>query len=133
MRVQTFVIHQQAMGKPRSNRYTRNAAIEKYHIWAEKLRYEMKEQGIRLCDLGEVIQIDWYAKIQMPKSWTKKKKLELDGEIHRQKPDRDNIDKAILDSMYYKADSDDCVVGCGYLEKKWTTGEPSIEVVVHFL
>jgi len=131
MRVKTFYIHRQAMGKPRSNRFTRNAAIEKYHIFADQVRAEMKIQGVKLCELEDVIQIDWYAKIQMPKSWSKKKKLEMDGQLHRQKPDRDNIDKAIMDSMFYKAESDDCIIACGYIEKKWTKEAPTTEVVLH--
>ena len=132
MRTKTFIIHRQAMGKPRSNRFTRNAAIDKYHIFADFVRLEMKRQDVKLWELDDVIRLDWYAKIQMPKSWSKKRKLEMDGKIHRKKPDRDNIDKAIIDAMFYKADADDCLIGCGYIEKKWTIGEPSIEVVLHF-
>ena len=38
--------------------------------------------------------------IKMPKSWSKKKKLEMDGEPHRQTPDVDNLGKALLDSVF---------------------------------
>ena len=37
---------------------------------------------------------------QMPKSYSKKKKDELRGRPHQQKPDRDNIDKAYLDMLF---------------------------------
>lgn len=36
----------------------------------------------------------------MPKSWSKKRKAEMNGELHTQKPDVDNMTKAVLDSLY---------------------------------
>jgi len=41
-----------------------------------------------------VIDVSWDAYLPMPKSWSKKKKSAMAGRPHRQKPDRDNIDKA---------------------------------------
>jgi Holliday junction resolvase RusA-like endonuclease len=35
----------------------------------------------------------------MPKSWSNKKKKEMDGQPHRVKPDLDNIVKAFKDSL----------------------------------
>ena len=35
----------------------------------------------------------------MPKSWSKKKRAEMLGQPHRQKPDVDNLTKAILDAV----------------------------------
>lgn len=36
----------------------------------------------------------------MPKSWSKKKKSEMNGRPHQQKPDVDNLTKALLDAVY---------------------------------
>ncbi|MBL4759389.1 MAG: RusA family crossover junction endodeoxyribonuclease [Mariprofundaceae bacterium] len=36
----------------------------------------------------------------MPKSWSKKKRLDMFGEPHMQRPDLDNYCKAILDAIY---------------------------------
>lgn len=36
----------------------------------------------------------------MPKSWTKAQRQALEGMPHEQKPDRDNLEKALLDSVY---------------------------------
>lgn len=47
--------------------------------------------------------------IPMPMSWTKKKKIEMEGKPCRSKPDRDNLDKALCDAIY--AD-DACVWDC---------------------
>lgn len=35
----------------------------------------------------------------MPKSWSEKKRLELDGKPHQQKPDIDNLQKSIQDAL----------------------------------
>ena len=38
--------------------------------------------------------------LPMPKSWSKKKKLKMDGRPHTQTPDKDNLEKALLDAIY---------------------------------
>jgi len=38
--------------------------------------------------------------IPMPKSWSKKKRAEMNGQPHKQKPDRSNLDKALEDALY---------------------------------
>jgi Holliday junction resolvase RusA-like endonuclease len=37
--------------------------------------------------------------LPMPKSWSKKKRLEMDGQPHQQKPDLDNLIKAFKDAL----------------------------------
>lgn len=60
----------------------------------------------------------------MAKSWSKKKKAEMDGEYCRQKPDLDNLCKAILDAAY----KEDSIVADIRLTKVWGyTG--SIEIL----
>lgn len=54
-------------------------------------------------------------KIQMPKSWSKKKKAVMEGQPHQQVPDLDNLLKALLDSVY----SNDSVVWQISAEKRW--------------
>ncbi len=38
--------------------------------------------------------------LPMPKSWSKQKKKNMDGEPHRSKPDIDNLIKALLDAIF---------------------------------
>jgi Holliday junction resolvase RusA-like endonuclease len=38
--------------------------------------------------------------IPMPDSWSKKKKMEMEDKPHQQKPDLDNLIKAVLDAIY---------------------------------
>ncbi len=42
--------------------------------------------------------------LPMPDGWSKKKKLEMDGEPHQQVPDSDNLLKALQDAIF-KTDS----------------------------
>lgn len=55
---------------------------------------------------------------EMPKSWSKAKKLKHDGQPHTQKPDVDNIAKAILDGLS-EVWPDDAVVWELIARKVW--------------
>jgi Holliday junction resolvase RusA-like endonuclease len=59
----------------------------------------------------------------MPKSWSKAKKDEMRGGPHQQTPDKDNLEKAILDSLY----ENDSHVWDGWVTKLWAD-EGAIEV-----
>ena len=52
----------------------------------------------------------------MPKSWSKKKKIEFNGKPHQQRPDLDNYLKAWKDSVY----EEDAVVWRVKASKLWT-------------
>lgn len=64
-------------------------------------------------------------KIPMPKSWSKRKKEIWDGKPHMNKPDLDNLIKALLDSVY--RDSDDKHIWSFNAQKFWAY-EGAIEV-----
>ena len=38
--------------------------------------------------------------IPMPKSWSKKKRREMTGKPHKSKPDKDNLEKALVDAVF---------------------------------
>lgn len=44
--------------------------------------------------------------LPMPKSWSKKKRADMDRKPHQQKPDVDNLTKALLDAVF----DEDCRV-----------------------
>ena len=56
--------------------------------------------------------------VPMPKSWSKKKKIEFNGKPHQQRPDLDNYLKAWKDSVY----EEDAVVWRVKASKLWTDG-----------
>lgn len=101
-------------GKPRMTRrdqWKARPCVIEYREYCDRLREHV---GTVECS-GHV---SWKAVFPLPKSWSKKKKREHAGEIHQQKPDRDNIDKGILDALF----QDDSIVAVGLLEKYWDDG-----------
>ena len=111
------------MGKPRmtqQDKWKKRPPVVRYHAFSDEVRMQTAH-----IDFGDPIEVSWKAYLPMPKSWTAKKKAELTGQRHRQKPDRDNIDKAILDSLF----KEDCRVSGGRLDKYWDDGDgPRIEL-----
>lgn len=53
--------------------------------------------------------------LPMPKSWSAKRRLELHGQPHQQKPDRDNLEKALLDACF----GEDSHIWDGRTTKLW--------------
>lgn len=75
------------------------------------------------------LMLDWVAHIPVPKSWSKKKKAEHIGKPHQAKPDRDNIDKGVLDALF----KEDSGIAGGTIIKKWCPeGEGRIEITCHY-
>ena len=58
--------------------------------------------------------------IPMPKTWKKWQREVMNGKLHRQKPDIDNLLKAVLDSLL----AEDKHIGhLGEISKRWTDSE----------
>lgn len=53
--------------------------------------------------------------LEMPRSWSAKKRAELEGQPHQSKPDRDNLEKAYLDAVL----GEDSHVWDGRTTKLW--------------
>ena len=70
----------------------------------------------------ESFDIEFY--IQMPKSWSKKKKKLHNGNPHKQRPDLDNYIKAWCDSVF----EEDSVVWRFKASKRWTDKPGHIKV-----
>lgn len=64
--------------------------------------------------------------IPMPKSWSKKKQDAMAGMPHQQRPDKDNLEKALLDAIF----GEDCRVWDGRVTKVWGyTGKIMIDTI----
>lgn len=98
------------MGKPRMTR------ADKWKKRPEVMRYwafcdEVRLRGVAIPESGyHVIFV-----LPMPQSWSKKKRAEYAGKPHQQKPDRDNLEKALLDAIF----DDDCRIWDGRVSKIW--------------
>jgi len=57
---------------------------------------EVRRLGIEIPESGATVIFG----MPMPKSWSKKKKAVFLGKAHQQKPDIDNLLKAILDAIF---------------------------------
>ena len=73
------------------------------------------EQGFR-PGVMEIRELSLAAFFKMPKSWSKKKRLEMAGTQHRSKPDLSNIFKAVEDAL---TDKDETIATYMLGTKMW--------------
>lgn len=81
--------------KPRMtqrDKWARRPCVLRYFAFKDKVR----AAEARIADSGSVITFV----VPMPKSWSKKKRAAMDGTPHQQKPDIDNLTKALLDAIF---------------------------------
>lgn len=120
-----IVCHLTPIGKPRMTRRDK---------WAKRpcvLRYREFADNLRACfdgvDLAGVHALSWTAYFPLPASWSRKRRSALAGQGHQSKPDRDNVDKAILDALF----DEDSGISHGTLTKLWDDGAgPRIEIEI---
>lgn len=104
------------MGKPRMtqrDRWQKRAVVVRYRAYADAVRYACGPLSTE--EETGIFAINVVAYIAMPASWSAKKQLQLEGTLHRQKPDYDNISKAVGDAML----GDDAGIGAGTCVKLW--------------
>jgi len=102
----SFVVAANPMGKPRqthSDIWKKRPVVIRYRKYCDQIR----AASGKLPD--NVYSIIVFAYIPMPESWPKKKRAEMNGQFHRQKPDVDNICKGILDALFK---DDSAIAGC---------------------
>lgn len=121
---QNFTIWVTPMGKPRMTRrdkWAKRPCVQRY--WAYKEALKAGCVGVHPRPLS----VSWRVWFPLPKSWNKFKKATLAGKLHRYKPDRDNIDKGILDALW----KDDSGIADGGMSKFWDDGNGArIELTV---
>lgn len=91
-----MIIEIEPMGAVRQSRkdaWDPRPAVVRYRAFRDELRLKMP--GYQLPD--ELPFITFH--ISMPKSWSKKKTLQMWGEPHQSKPDLDNLIKAFKDAL----------------------------------
>jgi len=80
----------------RSDKWKQRPCVIAYRDFKDKLREECKR--INLTELKPELELLRF-EIPMPSSWSKKKKLEMEGKPHQQSPDLDNLCKGFWDAM----------------------------------
>lgn len=76
----------------RSDKWNKRKCVVQYRDYCDQVR----AAGIIIPESGSTITF----MIPMPESWTAKKKKEMLGAPHQTKPDKDNLEKALLDACY---------------------------------
>jgi Holliday junction resolvase RusA-like endonuclease len=76
------------------------------------------------------VRLSMIASFALPVSWSKRKRAAMLGRPHTQKPDADNLAKAVKDGLNRIAWSDDCQVCDLYVRKVWAeTAGTLVEVL----
>ena len=78
------------------------------------------------------LQVEIVFAMQMPKSFSKKKRAAATEGLlpHTVKPDLDNLTKAVLDGLNKIAWNDDAQIIALHVMKKYSAGDPYIEVYI---
>ncbi len=100
----------------RSDKWNKRPCVVNYRAFADECRLKK----VHIPESGA--HITFY--IPMPKSWSKKKAQEMDGKPHQQTPDKDNLEKALMDAVLKQ----DCMVWDSRVSKRWAR-EGYIEIV----
>jgi Holliday junction resolvase RusA-like endonuclease len=99
--------------KPRmtvSDKWAKRSATSRYWIFKDKLVLLANTKHFKL---PEKYRAEFF--IKMPDSWNLKKKLKYAGAPHKQRPDLDNLVKAIQDCLL----AEDCKVWYTEASKIW--------------
>lgn len=119
-----FTVFVVPMGAPRMtkrDKWKRRPIVIRYRKFKDAIR---AAAGI-IPPPEIILSLSWTAFFSPPASWSVKKRIAALGQLHRSKPDRDNIDKGILDALFEQ----DSGIASGQIEKRW--GEPSrLEVTI---
>lgn len=81
--------------------------VQRYRAFRDEVRI----RGVKIPECGYHLIF----MLPMPKSWPKMKRRMLDGQPHQAKPDKDNLEKALLDAVY----EEDSHVWDGRVSKIW--------------
>lgn len=84
--------------------------VHNYHLWQNRIRMQAEKMNF---NIGKSLEAVFF--IPMPESWSKSKKEKLLGMPCEEKPDTDNIIKAICDT-FSKEDKSMWWIKC---EKRW--------------
>ncbi|MDU1091911.1 MAG: RusA family crossover junction endodeoxyribonuclease [Leclercia adecarboxylata] len=98
------------MGKPRMTRadkWKKRPEVLRYRAFCDHVRL----LGVELPEAGAHVTFV----LPMPKSWSNKKHQQFNGQAHQDKPDFDNMLKALMDAIY----ADDAHIWDARVTKLW--------------
>ena len=96
----------------RSDKWKERPAVVRYRQFADTLRAWASDNGFEPPEAG--LSMTFF--LPMPPSWSKKKRAAMEGKPHQQKPDKDNLEKAVWDAFF---GDDSRVWQTRTVEKRW--------------
>lgn len=124
----SFIVPGNPIGKPRMtsrDKWCQRPCVLRYRELADRARECAGLAG--KVTLRRPMRLSFTAYFEMPKSWSKRKRAEHEGQPHLQKADSDNILKAIMDALF----ENDQFVYAGSFEKYWEDEQgPRVEIVI---
>lgn len=125
----TFKIEPVPASRPRVTQYGAY-----YNETYENFRKEMEILLMGKVTLyTESLRLDVTFYKRIPKSYSKKKRDEMDGTYISVVPDLDNLEKAVYDSMNAVVWKDDCQIVQHTTRKVWVKDDPCIVVIIERL
>lgn len=103
------------VGKPRQtqkDKWAKRPCVLRYRAFADEIRRQSTRLGFQFPRRG--VRLKFH--LPMPASWSAKKKAAMLGQAHEQKPDLDNLVKAVKDALLAE---DSVVSHYGEIEKVW--------------
>lgn len=94
----------------RADRWKKRPCVLRYFLWKDEIKRQCNQNGYTLTEKLNITFV-----VPMPESWSNKKRTIMNGQPHRQRPDRDNFLKAFQDAF----DGDDGFVWDGNTRKVW--------------
>lgn len=99
-----------AVRQTRADAWKKRPVVVRYWQYKAELRRLLPEYTIPACGLSLQFHL------KMPDSWSKKKRGEMNGKPHQQKPDIDNLVKGVLDAL---CEDDEYIWHLGSMAKFW--------------
>ena len=118
LRIVTYTIKVTPLGKPRMtqrDQWKTRACVLRYRDFCDKLRGDL---GLKGKLKTAPVRVDWVAYFPIPETVSALTRANMAGRPHQAKPDRDNVDKGILDALF----ADDSSAASGMIEKRWDDG-----------
>ena len=117
-----------AKGRPRMTRTGRAYTPSKTRLYEAHIQDLWRAKSAPTLPTGQPLMVFVDAYFSVPKSVSKKQRMQMEGAPHIKKPDADNVAKAVLDALNGLAFDDDSRICVLSATKQYTLGEPRVEV-----
>ena len=97
--METYKFKISPVAKPRmtqKDKWAKRPIVSRYFVYKDLLKLEANKMGLENVP-GRLESLIFY--VQMPRTWSYKKKIAMNGRGHEQTPDIDNLLKGFMDAL----------------------------------